>query len=371
MIVSRIILYIMTLFFVLGALDRCFGNKIGLGAEFERGFSLMGPTALTIIGLICAAPFIARVIQPVVVPIYSFLGADAAMFAGTFLSADTGGYSISAQLATDPQLALFGGIIVATMMGATVSFAIPVAYGIIEKKDTKYLATGVLSGFIFDPLACFFGGLAMGLSPLVAARNLVPVVIIAFVIVLGLFFLPQLMIGAFRVLARGLLVVVTLGLILAAVEKLVGLTIVEDFTPIENGFLILGSVVLSLSGALPFAWFLHRLLKRPLCFLGSKIGINDVAVLAAVISVTSLVPVFATFKNMNVRGKVVTAALAASFSNLLGAHLGFTASIAQEMIGPMLLAKVLAGLFAIPTALFFAKRLFSEEIKQERTAKAS
>ena len=366
MIVSRIILYIMTLFFVLGALDRCFGNKFGLGAEFERGFSLMGSTALTIIGLICAAPFIAQVIQPVVVPIYSFLGADAAMFSGAFLSADTGGYAIAAQLAEDPQIALFGGIIVSTMMGATVSFAIPVACGIIEKEDTKYLAAGVLSGFIFDPLACFFGGIAMGLSPIVVLCNLVPVVIFAIFIVLGLFFLPQLMIKAFRALARGLLVVVTLGLILGAVQKMVGLTIIENLTPIEDGFLILGSVVLSLSGALPFAFVLHKILKRPLCAVGKKIGINDVAVLAMVISVTSLVPVFASYKNMNVRGKVVTAAIAASFSNLLGAHLGFTASISQEMIGPMLMAKILAGVFAVPTALFFAKRLFGDEIREQR-----
>lgn len=371
MVVSKVIISIMTLFFAFGAIDRCLGNKFGVGKEFERAFGLMGPTALTSVGLIVASPVIARVIQPVVVPVYNFLGADAAMFSGTFLSPDTGGYSIAAELASDPQLALFGGLIVAAVMGATVSFAIPVAYGLIEKKDAKYLAAGILSGFVFDPLACFFGGLAMGLSPLVVLKNLVPVIIIALVIVICLIFTPNVIIKVFRIFAKCLLVLVTLGLLAGAVEKLLGITVIDGLTPIDNGFLILGSVVLSLGGALPLAFVLNRVLKKPLRRLGEKIGINDTAVIAIVISITSVVTAFASFKDMNVRGKVVVSAITASMANLLGAHFGFTSTIDQTILGPMLLAKILAGVFAVPTAIFFSNRLFSEDIKAERLAETN
>ena len=43
---------VILIFSILGALDRIFGNKLGLGAEFERGFMLLGPMALSMIGML-------------------------------------------------------------------------------------------------------------------------------------------------------------------------------------------------------------------------------------------------------------------------------------------------------------------------------
>ena len=368
MLISKIIMTVMALFFVLGAIDRLIGNKLGLGAEFQRGFGLMGQMALTILGLICIAPVVAQLIQPVAVPLYALLGADAAMFSGTFLAGDSGGYAIAAELAADPRLALFGGLIVASVMGAVISFTLPTAYGLIEKEDTKYFATGILSGFIFDPLACFFGGLAMGLPAATAALNLIPVVIVALAIVLGLYFIPTIIIKAFRLFARFLMLLVTIGLICGALTSMLDITIIPGMRPISDGFRTVGTITLVLGGALPFLFVLRRVLKRPLSFLGRKIGINDVAVIAMVFSLSTIVPVYVSFKDMNTRGKVVVAAFTASMSNMFGAHLGFIAATDPSIIAPMFVAKIIAGAFAIPTAIFFASRLFKDQIKKERTA---
>jgi ethanolamine transporter len=70
---------------------------------------------------------------------------------------------------------------------------------------------------------------------------------------------------------------------------------------------------------------------------------------------------------MNVRGKVVMAAFSASMANMFGAHLGFASATDPSIIGPMFLCKVTAGVFAIPTALFFCRRLFEGEERAERT----
>ena len=83
---NQIIMIIAALFFVLGALDRCLGNRIGFGKEFEKGFGLMGTVALSIMGLICIAPVVASLLEPVVVPLFRLLGADPAMFSGTILA---------------------------------------------------------------------------------------------------------------------------------------------------------------------------------------------------------------------------------------------------------------------------------------------
>ena len=85
MSVHEIVIYIMAVFAVLGALDRILGNRFGLGKEFEDGIQTMGALALAMIGVICLAPVLANVLRPVVVPVYGFLGADPAMFAGTIL----------------------------------------------------------------------------------------------------------------------------------------------------------------------------------------------------------------------------------------------------------------------------------------------
>ena len=78
-------------FAILGAIDRIFGNRWGLGKEFEEGILAMGSLALAMVGIVCLAPVLAALLKPVVVPVYTFLGADPAMFAGRLLPCYMGG----------------------------------------------------------------------------------------------------------------------------------------------------------------------------------------------------------------------------------------------------------------------------------------
>ena len=56
---------VMAVFSVLGALDRIFGNRIGLGKEFERAVNMAGVLALSMIGMIVLSPLIANLLSPV------------------------------------------------------------------------------------------------------------------------------------------------------------------------------------------------------------------------------------------------------------------------------------------------------------------
>ena len=87
----EILIAVMAVFALLGALDRILGNRFGLGPRFEEGILSMGTLALAMIGIVCLAPVLAKLLKPVVVPIYGALGADPAMFAGTILACDMGG----------------------------------------------------------------------------------------------------------------------------------------------------------------------------------------------------------------------------------------------------------------------------------------
>ena len=111
MSVHEILILVMAVFAVLGAIDRIFGNKTGLGKEFENGILAMGALAMAMLGIIALAPVLANLLRPVVVPVYRFLGADPAMFAGTILACDMGGAPLAAELTDDPQAALLGGLL--------------------------------------------------------------------------------------------------------------------------------------------------------------------------------------------------------------------------------------------------------------------
>lgn len=358
--ISKIIMIIMAVFFVLGALDRLFGNKLGMGGEFERAFGLMGPTALSAVGFMVLAPVIANLLDGVLRPVFDLIGADTGMFPGILLSCEVA-YPLAAELATDSEVALFGGLIVGSVMGFIIGFTIPVACGLIRKEDYRTFSTGILAAYIVDPIACFIGGLAMGLPALTVLVNLIPVIIISVIIILGLIFAPNGTIKVFRVFAKFLLAVITVGLSAAAVEAMTGFVIIPGMNPISDGFKTIGTIVLSLGGSLPLLFVLRKVLKKPLEKLGRVLGINDITALSIIIAITSLVPGYSQFAEMNPKGKVVFAAFSASAGCMLGCHIGFTSSVDQSIVMPMLLAKIISGVLAVISALFFARRIFNRE----------
>ena len=136
----EILIAIMAAFAVLGALDRIFGNCFGLGKEFEEGILAMGSLALAMVGIVCLAPVLASVLKPVVVPVFSLLGADPAMFAGTILACDMGGGALALELTDNMDAAMLGGVLTGSMLGATIVFTIPVAMGILREEDRPAMA---------------------------------------------------------------------------------------------------------------------------------------------------------------------------------------------------------------------------------------
>ena len=140
----EILIAVMAGFAILGAVDRIFGNRWGLGKEFEEGILAMGSLALAMVGIITLAPVLAELLLPVAGPVYRFLGADPAMFAGTILACDMGGGTLAQQMTTDPQAAALGGVICGSMLGATIVFTIPVAMGILREEDRPAMAKGIL-----------------------------------------------------------------------------------------------------------------------------------------------------------------------------------------------------------------------------------
>lgn len=359
--INEIIIYIMVIFMALGAIDKCIGNKFGLGEKFEEGFMAMGSLAVAMIGVICLAPVLATILKPVVVPVFDLLGADPAMFAGSLLANDMGGAPLAAELARDPQAGLFGGLIVGAMMGPTIVFTIPVALGIINKEDQKFLATGVLAGVITIPIGAFVGGLVAGFPMMMVLRNLIPIVIFAAIIAIGLWKFEKAMITGFTYFGKFVVIIITVGLAAAVIEQLTGLVLIPGMKPIHEGIAIVGDIAIVLAGAFPLVLVITKVFKKPLMALGKVLGMNDIAAAGMVASLANSIPMFGMMKDMDNRGKIINVAFAVSAAFVFGDHLGFTAGFNSEMIFPMIVAKLVGGIAAVILAIFIANSMLGKE----------
>lgn len=356
MSVHEIIIALMAVFAVLGALDRIFGNRLGLGKEFEEGILAMGSLALAMIGVITLAPVLAAVLRPVVLPVFRFLGADPAMFAGTILACDMGGGALAAELTEDPAAALLGGVLTGSMLGATIVFTIPVAMGILRKEDRGAMAKGILCGIVTIPVGILAGGLVAGFPVGMVLRNLVPIVIFALLIALGLWKFEKAMIKGFGIFGKGIIALITAALAAAIVEALTGFALIPGMNPIEEGFHTVGEIAIVLAGAFPLVYALTRLLKKPLLKLGRLLGINDTAAGGLVASLANSIATFGMLKDMDRRGKVVNVAFAVSAAFVFGDHLGFTAGFAPQMLPAVIVGKLIGGISAVAVALLLTRK---------------
>lgn len=352
---QTVIMWIMAVGAVVGGLDYLFGSKLGLGQKFENGFMLLGPTALSMAGIICLAPLLSDVLGPVISPAFAFFGLDPAIFGGV-LAIDMGGYQMALDLCDDPAAGRFAGLIVAAVFGCTITFTIPVGVGMIEKDDQPRFARGILLGLIAMPVTLLIGGVCCGLSIGATLFQSLPILLLSALFLLGLVKIPDRMIRGFTVFASIIRALTAIGLILGAFAFMTGVSLLPGLGSLEEAMAVVSSIGIVLLGSLPVAELLQRLLKRPFAWLGRKIGINEVSVVGLLITMVSVVPVFTMIKEMDERGKVINVAFMVSATAMLAAHLGFTAGVAPEMIPALLCAKFFGGACAVVVALVATRR---------------
>ncbi len=352
----EILIAVMAGFAALGALDRILGNRFGLGKEFEEGILAMGSLALAMIGIISLAPVLANLLRPVVVPVYTFLGADPAMFAGSILACDMGGGALARELAADKAIADLGGVICGSMLGATIVFTIPVAMGILREEDRPAMAKGILCGLVTIPVGILVGGLVAGIPVLTVLRNLIPIVLLALLIAFGLWKWEKAMIKGFAIFGKGVVALITVGLAAIIVESLTGFVLIPGLAPIEEGFATVGAIAIVLAGAFPLVYAVTKLLKKPLLALGKLLKINDTAAAGLVASLANSIATFGLVKDMDPRGKIVNIAFAVSAAFVFGDHLGFTAGFAPELMPAVILGKLAGGVSAIGAALLLTRK---------------
>lgn len=369
--INEIIMYIMMFFMLIAAVDRIlsqFGGSArflgklgksieGSGGQFEEGFMAMGALGLAMVGMTALAPVLAHLLGPVIIPLYEMLGANPSMFAGTLLACDMGGFFLAKELAGGDVAAwMYSGLILGSMMGPTIVFSIPVALGIIEPTDRRWLALGVLAGIVTIPIGCIAGGLVAMYSGVeingqpveftfaLILMNMIPVIIVAVLVAL-----------------------ITIGLAAAVIKFLLGWELIPGLDPIfmapgdqpgevMRAIEVIGSISCVLLGAYPMVLLLTRWFEKPLMRVGNLLKINNMAAGGMVATLANNIPMFGMMKQMDTRGKVINCAFSVSAAFALGDHLGFAAANMNTMIFPMIVGKLVGGVTAIGVAMLLVPK---------------
>ena len=349
----------MLVFAILGAIDRIFGNKFGLGAEFERGFMLLGNMALTMIGVIVLAPSIAYYTSPVFDAVYNAIGIDPSIFAASILANDSGGTPLAFEIMKDPQLGGFNALVVSSMMGCTISYTIPYALGVVKKEKYNDMFLGMLCGIVTIPVGCLVSGLILGIPVLALLWNLAPLILISALIALGLSFAQKVTIKIFYGVGIFMKVLITVGLVACMIESLTGLETIPYLGKLSDGGMVCVNAAIVLSGAFPLMFVVSKILKKPLTLLGKKLNVNEVSTLGLLTSIVSSTPTFEWVNKMDRRGTIINSAFAISAAFTFGGHLAFTMAYSETSGAytfPMIIAKLISGACAFALSLPIAAR---------------
>ena len=355
--INEIIIYIMVISMGVAAVDRCLGSPINLGPHLDKGVQAFAPLVIPMAGMMEFAPMFARLLSPVIGPLYDLVGADPSIFANSVIACDMGGYTLGYAICKSEEAAQFAGCILGTMLGPVITFMIPVGITFIKKEYHKYYATGLMIGIITIPVGLFVGGIVAGYDFSMICPNLIPVIIFALIVALGLWRARDVCMKIFNVFGFIIIAISTMGFALGIVQELTPMVIVDDLPPIQDGIKTVGGICLILCGAFPFVELLKRFFGSMFSKLGKTLGIDDEAVAGMVACLANIMPLLTTCNNMSPAGVVMAMAFMVGANSVFGDFLGFVAGVDSSMIFPMIIANLVSGVIALPIAKYVCKTL--------------
>lgn len=384
-------MYIIMACAVAGAIASAIKPESELGQQFVAGVDSIGPIFLPVAGIMASAPYLTAFVEGVFGPTYGALGADPAMAATTFIAVDMGGYQLADVLAQTREswiMAMMTGY----MAGATIVFTVPVALKMLEKRDRKYLALGVMSGLLAIPIGVFVTSAVIAVSHPVIREvvstnadatyqlaltwaqigvNLVPLIIICVALALGLKFKPDAMIKGFIVFGRVMEGALKIVFVLVVVEYFTGLftmvfgsfgfdPIIADEDDMFRALETAGAIGMMLCGAFPMVYLIRKYLAKPLAKIGGAVGLSSDATAGLLAGSANVLALLSMVKYLKALDKVICMAFAVCCAFLFGDHLSFTANFQPSLIVPVLLGKLAAGICAIVFAHLLAVKKAEE-----------
>lgn len=270
-------------------------------------------------------------------------------------------------------------MIVGLMAGATIVFTIPLGLPMLDKRDHKYMALGILSGLLAIPFGVLISTLIIlfsntkirtsidttseathifQISMTIIFTNLLPLIVFVVVIAIGLYFFSDIMIKLFIFFGRILDICIKLVFVFSVVEIFTGLftnvfggwgfdPIMADkednFRALENA----GNIAIMLSGAFPMVYLIRKYFSSSLHRIGNKVGLSEVGSAGFIATIANILAMLKLVKDMPPKDKVLNIAFGVCSAFLLGDHLSYSANFQPTLIPAVLIGKFSAGITAI------------------------
>ena len=309
-----------------------------------------GRMVLSLVGIMCFAPLLGKILTPVISPVYQLIGADPANFPGIVLGPDGGAFALSESMTDDTMVIALSGLFLASMLGVTICFSLPFALGVVEEKDKTVLSRGMLAGIIASPFGAVISGLLAGFPIGFIFRNLSVAFVIVVLIVIALLKAQEILVKGFLIFSKGISALALLSLGFACFEMLTGVKIIPGLDSIGDKFQTVGSMGITIGGALCMIHFLQKILKNIFLVVGRMLKINDIAIMGIILSTANAMPVYSMIKDMDERGKLYAVAFSVPACYALGSHLAYTATMMPEYILPEVVGKLICGVLAVVIA---------------------
>jgi ethanolamine transporter len=384
-IVGNIVIYIIMASAIIGAIAAIRNDEDGIGKEFIQGLYSIGPIFVPVAGIMASVPYLSKFIGSVFGPLFGAIGADPAIAATTFIAVDMGGYQLADALAQSRDSWIMA-MVIGFMAGATIVFSIPVGLTMLEKRDHKYMALGVMSGILSVPIGVFISSMIMKLTSTqvrgevsTSAKsthifnpefgtlllNLLPLIIVVILIALGLRFIPDKMIKGFMWFGKLMDIGIKLVLVFSIVEYFTGIfsklfgawgfdPIIADADDQFRALEVAGYIGIMLAGAFPMIYMIRKYLAKPLEVIGNKIGLSPEGSAGLLAAAANILAMFNLIKDMRPKDKVICISFAVTSAFLFGDHLAFTANFQPNMILPVMIGKLSGGIIAIILAYWIS-----------------
>ena len=112
-----------------------------------------------------------------------------------------------------------------------------------------------------------------------------------------------------------------------------------------------------MTGAFPILAIVSRLIKKPMGRISQRVGLNEVSALGFIGTLATNVTTFGMMGDMDDKGVVLNSAFAVSAAFTFAGHLAFTMSFNEGYMWPVIVGKLVAGVFAVAVAQFMYAKI--------------
>ncbi|HUE90512.1 ethanolamine utilization protein EutH [Pseudomonas sp.] len=379
------VIYVLMFFVAVGAIGAIRDQEKGVGAEFMAGLHTIGYLFIPIAAVMASVPYLSIFVSEVLGPVFGMIGADPSMGATSVLSVDMGGYQLAKAISSSPESWIMSSLN-GFLLGPHIVFTIPVALVLLAKRDHKYLALGMMAGFVSIPFSLLAILLIINLSgvdirpdisttseasyalyfePGMVLANMIPLVLFIGLLAIGLRFYTGAMVKGFMIFGKIMDVLIKMILAASIIEYFTGAfsmvfgawgfdPIIADSQDQFRALEISGYIALMLSGAFPMVYCIQKLCERPIRKLANKWNFSDAGAGGFIGTIANPLVLFRAIPNMPAKDKVVTIAFSVCGAWMFGDSLAYIANFQPTLIVPLMLGKLVGALIGVAFAYWLA-----------------